>query len=128
MLKLETLERKIEDYIIDLILNSNPETDWNNSFYKDNIIICCESNKKFDVKFKNSHNNWTNYSFEINPFVFTVFDSKKRKENKELRLKHKQIRYFIDNKSQITKLKEIVDDLPIRIQRKEKLEKLSQKP
>ena len=126
MLKLETLEVKIEDYIVDLILNSNPETDWDNSFYKDNITISCESNKKFDVRFKNS-SNWTKYNFKIDPFVFTIFNSKKRKKNKELRLKHKQIKYFIDNKTQLIKLKEIVDDFPIRVQRKEKLEKLSKK-
>ena len=128
MLNVNVLKEKIENYVIDLIINSDPECDWDDSFYKDKITIsCCKSDNKFNVRFR-EQNSWTSYEFDICPFDFNflnLFNKKERERNKELKIKHKQIRYFIDNKSNLRKLSKIVDEFPIRVQRKEKLEKLN---
>jgi len=105
-------------------LNSDAENDWNKCFYKDNIIISTD-NSKFNVKFKSS-NGWTDYEYDINPNrnIF-ILNKEKNILNKKLNSKFKEIRYNIDNKKQLTTLKKIVSNFPIRIQRKEKLKKLN---
>lgn len=127
MEKVEELKEQINRYIIELILNSDVEKDWNNELIKDNIIISAYDDK-FNILFR-GQKMWDNYEFDIYPIKFSfsfLFNKKLRVENRKMRRKLKEILYYKDKKTELRKLKEIANNLPLKFQRKEKLDKLNE--
>jgi hypothetical protein len=106
MEKVEELKEKVNKYVIELILNSDVEKDWNNGFSKNNVIIYAYNNR-FEIIFKGA-SKWENYEYDIYPVKFKfsfLFNKKLRIENKKLKLKLKEISYYKENSSDLNKLK-----------------------
>lgn len=124
MVKLEELQKTIDDYVYDLIVGSKIE-DWENNYFSKNNIKIYPRENHFDVTI--TLDTWKKHEFKIyTDYVFFKFDSNFNKRRKILKIKLSEIKYYNKNYREIGILTKIVESLPLSVKRKEKLKKLEQ--
>lgn len=119
---MDKMKNEIDIYLSELIINSNIE-DWKSDKYVKNnisiekylhffeVTIWCDNNKVYDI---------IRLDFEFKLFC----NVEERKRRRKLKQKSKEIKKFIENKNEYTRLSRIYNNLPISYIRKNKLKSI----
>lgn len=119
---MDKMKKEIDIYLSELIINSNIE-DWSNDKYIKNNIYIENYLRFFEVTIWSDNNKV--YDVIRLYFEYKLFCKKEERiRRRKLKQKNKEIKKFIENKNEYSRLSRIYNSLPISYIRKNKLKNI----